>query len=267
MSEPVLLHERREGYRVLTLNRPKQLNAFDAALHVAMRAALDDIEADRDCRAVLLTGAGRAFCAGQDLSAVDLPGPDRPAASVDLGRTIDVDYNPMLKRLRALPMPVVCAVNGMAAGGGANVALACDIVLAARSAQFLQAFAKIGLIPDCGGTWLLPQLAGPARARGMALLAEPISAETAERWGLIWKVVDDATLNGEAHELCARLAKGPTGAYAAMKRALDAATTSPFAQQLDVERDMQRELGRAPDFTEGVRAFLEKRPAQFRGVA
>ena len=266
MSEPALLVDKRDGYRVLTLNRPKQLNAFDASLHDAMRAALDDLEADRSCRAILLTGAGRAFCAGQDLSAVDLPGPDRPANAVDLGRTIEEDYNPMLRRLRALPMPVVCAVNGMAAGGGANIALACDIVLAARSAQFLQAFAKIGLIPDCGGTWLLPHLAGPARARGMALLAEPITAETAERWGLIWKVCDDETLMGEAHTLCERLAKGPTSAYAATKRTLDAALTNTFEAQVDLERDTQRAMGREHDFGEGVRAFPEKRPAKFRGA-
>ena len=267
MSEPALLVEKRDGYRVLTLNRPRQLNAFDAALHVAMRAALDEIEADGTCRAVLLTGAGRAFCAGQDLSAVELPGPDRPTAQVDLGRTIGEDYNPMLRRLRALPMPVICAVNGMAAGGGANIALACDIVIAARSAQFLQAFAKIGLIPDCGGTWLLPHLGGPARARGMALLAEPIPAETAERWGLIWKVFDDEILMGEAYGLAERLAKGPTSAYAATKRAIEAASTNTFDAQLDMERDVQGAIGREHDFAEGVRAFLEKRPAKFRGFA
>lgn len=267
MSEPALLVDKQDGYRVLTLNRPKQLNAFDASSHDAMRAALDEIEADKTCRALLLTGAGRAFCAGQDLSAVELPAPDRPPAQVDLGRTIDEDYNPMLRRLRALPMPVICAVNGMAAGGGANIAFSCDIVLAARSAQFLQAFAKIGLIPDCGGTWLLPHLAGPARARGMALLAEPITAETAERWGLIWKVYDDELLMGEAYALCAKLAKGPTSAYAATKRALDAAVTSTFDAQLDRERDVQRAMGREHDFNEGVRAFLEKRPAKFTGAA
>jgi 2-(1,2-epoxy-1,2-dihydrophenyl)acetyl-CoA isomerase len=261
-DETPILSESREGYRVVTLNRPARLNSFNEGMHLALRSALAAAEADRGCRAVLLTGAGRGFCAGQDLS-------DRVmgdgAAPPDLGHTIEALYSPLVKQLRALPMPIVCAVNGVAAGAGANIALACDIVLAARSASFLEAFARIGLIPDAGGTYFLPRLVGAARARAMAMLAEPVPAETAESWGLIWKCVDDDKLMGEAHALCQRFAMAPTQGLALMKRALDASAGNGLEAQLDLERDLQREAGRTPDYAEGVRAFMEKRKPSFRG--
>ena len=260
MENPVLV-DSRDGYRVLTLNRPDRLNSFNEAMHERLMAALEDAEADERCRALLLTGAGRGFCAGQDLS-------DRvmePGQMPDLSRTIERFYNPLVRKLQALRMPVVCAVNGVAAGAGANVALACDIVLAARSAKFIQAFARIGLVPDSGGTWFLPRLVGRARARGLALLAEPLAADQAASWGLIWKAVDDAALMNEAHALAAHLATQPTVGLALTKRALDAAETNTLDAQLDLERDLQAEAGRTPDYAEGVRAFLEKRPPAFTG--
>src|ERR1700687_4523375 len=205
MEEQPILMERRAGYRVITLNRPHRLNAFTEAMHLTLKRALAEAEADSDCRALLLTGAGRGFSAGQDLN-------DRlskPGEATVLGSTLEAYYNPLVRKLRALPFPVVAAGNGVAAGAGANIALACDIVLAARSASFVQAFAKIGLVPDSGGTWFLPRLVGAARARALALLAEPLSAEQAEQWGLIWKAFDDAALIGEAELLCVHFARGP----------------------------------------------------------
>src|SRR3954468_15491994 len=199
MADTTVLTEQRAGYRVITLNRPDRLNAFNETMHADLRAALDQVERDDSCRALLLTGAGRGFCAGQDLS-------DRlakPGEQVMLGGTLEAHYNPLVRRLRALPFPVVAAVNGVAAGAGCNVALACDIVLAARSAQFIQSFARVGLVPDSGGTWNLPRLVGPARARALALTGEPLPAEKAEAWGLIWKAVDDGALMVEAEKLCA----------------------------------------------------------------
>src|SRR5215831_15505928 len=219
MEEAPVLAERRAGYRVITLNRPRQLNAFNEAMHHALKRALAEAEEDADCRALLLTGAGRAFCAGQDLR-------ERMTAdgkTTVLGDALDTHYNPLVRKLRALPFPVVAAVNGVAAGAGANIALACDIVLAARSASFVQAFVKIGLIPDCGGTWLLPRLVGPARARGLALTAEPLPADKAEAWGLIWKTLDDLELMAQAHQLCVHFTAAPTVALALIKRALDEA--------------------------------------------
>ncbi len=261
MDETPILVEKREGYRIITLNRPARLNAFTEAMHVALKAALDEIEADSSCRALLITGAGRGFCAGQDLN-------DRlakPGEKMVLGGTLEDYYNPLVRRLRALPFPVVAAVNGIAAGAGANVALACDIVLAAKSASFLQAFAKIGLVPDSGGTWVLPRLVGAARARALSLLAEPLPAEKAESWGLIWKVVGDNELMGEAIKLCEQFASGPTYGYSLIKRALDASELNDLSTQLDLERDFQREAGNSPDYAEGVRAFMEKRAPKFTG--
>jgi len=256
MDETPVLVDRRPDFWVLTLNRPQRLNSFTQAMHVALMKALDEAEA-QGCRALLVTGAGRGFCAGQDLS--------DPIAKGDLGDTIERYYNPLLRKLRNLPFPTVAGVNGVAAGAGANIAFACDIVLAAKSANFTQAFAKIGLVPDSGGTWLLPRLAGSARARGLALLAEPLSAEKAESWGLIWKAVDDGKLIAEAEKICTQFGSGPTFGLAQIKRALDAAETNDFATQLDLERDLQRAAGRSPDYAEGVKAFMEKRAPVFTG--
>jgi 2-(1,2-epoxy-1,2-dihydrophenyl)acetyl-CoA isomerase len=257
-----ILTETRPGYRVITLNRPARLNAIDGALRRDLMAALLAAEADTDCRALLLTGAGRAFSSGQDLTEEMLP---EDGAAPDLGDLLDASYHPIIRKLRALPMPIVCAVNGIAAGAGANIALACDIVLAARSASFVQAFARIGLIPDCGGTWFLSRLVGMARARALSLLAEPVAADIAADWGMIWQAVDDDRLMDEAHALAARLAGQAAAALALIKRALDAAAGNPLDRQLDVERDLQALAAQSPDYREGVRAFLEKRPAVFTG--
>lgn len=250
-----LLIEQRGGVMVLTLNRPDRLNAFTAPLTVALHAALGQAEADPAVRAVLLHGAGRGFCAGQDLGEVT-PGQD-------LGDTLEQRFNPLIRAIRASPLPVLCAVHGVAAGAGANLALACDIVLAAQSARFIQSFVRIGLIPDAGGTYALPRLAGDARARGMALLGEPVSAAQAEAWGLIWRTVPDDDLLPEAKRLAAHLATQPAQAIALIKRALHAASGNTLDQQLDLERDLQRACGASADFREGAQAFLDKRPAQF----
>ena len=261
MDEDPVLVERREGWRVLTLNRPDRLNSFNEAMHERLMAALLEAEADEGCRALLLTGAGRGFCAGQDLSNRVF----EPGVTPDLTRTIERWYNPLVRKLRSFRMPIVCAVNGVAAGAGANIALACDIVLAARSAKFIQAFAKIGLLPDSGGTWFLPRLVGSARARGLALLAEPLPAEKAEAWGLIWKAVDDESLMIEAEKLAAHLATQPTIGLALTKQALDASWGNTLDRQLDLERDLQGEAGRTPDYAEGVTAFFAKRAPAFTG--
>ena len=261
MDETPILVDKRAGYYAITLNRPDRLNSFTEAMHRALMAALTQAEADPECRALLLTGAGRGFCAGQDLGDRLASGDVRP----DLGATIGAFYNPLVKKLRALPFPVVAAVNGVAAGAGANIALACDIVLAGKSAKFVQAFAKIGLVPDSGGTWFLPRLVGAARARALSLLAEPLPAETAEQWGLIWKAVDDDKLLPEAEKMCAQFATGPTFGLALIKRALDASESNDLGTQLELERDLQRKAGFSPDYAEGVRAFMDKRAPVFTG--
>jgi 2-(1,2-epoxy-1,2-dihydrophenyl)acetyl-CoA isomerase len=261
MTESSILSEARAGYHVITLNRPERLNAFNDAMHEALRDAIAQAEADESCRALLITGAGRGFCAGQDLSDRLLKPGEKPVPR----KSLEIYYNPLVRKLRALPFPVIAAVNGVAAGAGCNIALACDIVLAARSASFTQSFARIGLIPDSGGTWLLPRLVGEARARALALLAEPLPAEKAEQWGLIWKCVDDAALAGEACKLCEHFAAAPTQGLALIKRALDASAGNSFDAQLDLERDLQREANMTPDYAEGVRAFMEKRKPNFSG--
>src|SRR6478735_3174329 len=253
-ADPSILVEQRPGYRVITLNRPDKLNAFNEAMHLALRKAIDEAEADESCRALLLTGAGRGFCTGQDLS-------DRlakPGETVELGGAQETYYNPLVRKLRTLAFPVVAAVNGVAAGAGANIALACDIVLAAKSASFIQAFSRIGLVPDSGGTYFLPRLVGTARAMALALLAEKLTAEEAVQWGLIYKCVEDAQLASTVDALLEQLAKGPTKGFASIKRALYAPDQG-LAAALDLERDLQRECGFSADYREGVAAFMAKR--------
>jgi 2-(1,2-epoxy-1,2-dihydrophenyl)acetyl-CoA isomerase len=250
------------GVLTLTLNRPQKLNAFNPEMHQALREGLERAADEAEVRAVLLTGSGRGFCTGQDLSERDV---SAGAAPIDLAASLGSNYNPLVRRLRALPKPIVCAVNGVAAGAGANIALACDIVLAARSARFVQAFSQVGLVPDSGGTYFLPRLLGTARAMGLALLAESLSAEQAEQWGLIWKTLDDERLAVEAMALAQRLANGPTRAYALLKKALNASSGNSLDAQLDLERDLQREAGFSDDYREGVSAFKEKREPRFSG--
>ena len=262
MSEPSVIVEAGEGFRVLTLNRPDKLNAFNDEMHRALRAALEEAAADEACRALLLTGAGRAFCAGQDLGDRD---PATMGGPPDLGATIEELNNPLVRLLRSIEKPVVCAVNGVAAGAGANIALACDIVLAAKSARFIQAFCKIGLVPDSGGSWSLPRLIGEARAKALTLTGMPLAAEQAADWGLIWQAVDDEALMAEARTLVEGFAAGPTLGLGFTKRAIQAAAVNSFDQQLDLERDLQRAAGRTPDYAEGVAAFLAKRPPRFTG--
>jgi 2-(1,2-epoxy-1,2-dihydrophenyl)acetyl-CoA isomerase len=260
LSQPVLLDRLEGGVLTLTLNRPERLNAFNAPLIEGLSAGIKRAGTDPECRAVLITGAGRGFCAGADLAnRAFAPGEARP----DLGAALETGINPIIRGIRNLPKPVVCAVNGPAAGAGANIALACDIVLAAKSAQFLQAFVRIGLIPDAGGTFVLPRLIGDARARALMMLAEPIGAERAEAIGMIYRAVDDQDLIGEAHTIAERLAAGPTYTLGLMKRALAASPTNTLDAQLNLERDLQREAGRSDDYLEGVRAFLDKRPVNF----
>jgi 2-(1,2-epoxy-1,2-dihydrophenyl)acetyl-CoA isomerase len=259
-SQPALLDKLEGGVLTLTLNRPERLNALNAALIEGLSTALKRAATEPDCRAILITGAGRGFCAGADLAnRAFAPGDARP----DLGAALENGLNPIIRGIRNLPKPVVCAVNGPAAGAGANIALACDIVLAAKSAKFLQAFTRIGLIPDAGGTFVLPRLIGDARARALMMLAEPIAAEQAQAIGMIYRAVDDQDLMGEAHSIAERLAAGSTHALGLMKRALAASPTNTLDAQLDLERDLQREAGAGDDYMEGVRAFLDKRPANF----
>lgn len=256
-----VLVEAADGVVRLTLNRPDKLNAFDETMHRALYAALDRAARDDAARAILLTGAGRAFCAGQDLGAVD----PKAAGGADLGETLETLYNPLIRLMRSIEKPIVCAVNGVAAGAGANLALACDLVVAARSARFIQAFCKIGLVPDSGGTWALTHLLGEARAKGLALTGQPLDAGTAAEWGLIWRAVEDERLMAEAGTLAASLAAGPTVGLGLTKRAIQAAAASTLDAQLDLERDLQREAGRTPDYAEGVAAFIEKRSPDFTG--
>jgi 2-(1,2-epoxy-1,2-dihydrophenyl)acetyl-CoA isomerase len=261
MDYNTILLEIADGVGTITLNRPERLNSFNALMHAELREALNAVEKS-SARVLVLTGAGRGFCAGQDLTDREAP----PAGEeIDLGRSLEERYNPLVRKLAAIEMPVICGVNGVAAGAGANVALACDIVLAARSAKFIQSFANIGLVPDAGGTWSLPRLAGQARALGLALTGEPLSAERAEACGLIWKCVDDDRFKQEVESLAAKLAAAPTKALAATKKLIRESGTRTLDAQLDCERDAQRLLGRTHDFVEGVSAFVEKRAPKFTG--
>jgi 2-(1,2-epoxy-1,2-dihydrophenyl)acetyl-CoA isomerase len=262
---PPLLSRRDGAVATLTLNRPQALNSLNGVLHEALMAELEAASADPTVRCVVLTGAGRGFCAGQDLSDPAIaPDTTRGAEPRDIGNLIEARYKPLVMLLQQYPVPLVAAVNGVAAGAGANLALNCDIVLAARSASFIQAFSKIGLIPDCGGTWLLPRLAGRANALALALLGEKLPAEEAQRIGLIWRCVDDAALADETQALAARLATLPSKALAETRRAFAAADHMTLSDALSMEGEVQRRLGMSHDHIEGVAAFFAKRTPQFR---
>jgi 2-(1,2-epoxy-1,2-dihydrophenyl)acetyl-CoA isomerase len=261
MSYETILFNIDEGIARLTLNRPDKLNSFNVAMHTEVRHALARLPGS-GARVLVLTGAGRGFCAGQDLGDRSVaPG----AQGVDLGESIETHYKPLVLALASLPLPIIAAVNGVAAGAGANIALACDLVIAARSASFVQAFSKLGLLPDCGGTWILPRLVGGARALGLTLLGNKLSAEQAAAWGMIWQCVDDAEFAPSVQTLAEHLAAAPTRGLAATKAAIRDSWRHTLAEQLDVERDAQRELGRSADYAEGVAAFAGKRTPVFSG--
>jgi 2-(1,2-epoxy-1,2-dihydrophenyl)acetyl-CoA isomerase len=258
MSYSTILFTKEVGIARLTLNRPDRLNSFTVEMHEEVADALSNLDG---ARTLVLTGAGRGFCAGQDLNDRAVGRGER----VDLGESVERFYNPLIRRLTSLAIPVIARVNGVAAGAGANIALACDIVIAARSAKFIQSFANIGLIPDSGGTWVLPRLVGQARALGLALTAEPLPAEKAAEWGLIWKAVDDDALDAEVDALAARFAAAPTKGLAAIKQLIRASWGHTLDEELDLQRDKMRELGFSADYREGVSAFMEKRKPGFTG--
>ena len=255
MAEQLVLIETTGAVRKLTLNRPASLNSFTSAMHRELRPALDAAADDASVRCLVITGAGRGFCAGQDLN--------DPEVGSNVGNVVERVYKPLALRIASMPIPVIAMVNGVAAGAGANFALGCDLVVAARSASFIQAFSKIGLIPDCGGTWLLPRLVGRARAIGLAMTGDKLSAEDAERLGLIWRCVDDAALADQTMALAQRLAAMPVKALAATRRTIDDAMMVDYATALSIEARVQNEMGAQADFREGVAAFLEKRAAKF----
>ena len=258
MTYETILFDRTGDIARITLNRPERLNSFTSAMHTELRAAIDNLGG---ARVVILTGAGSGFCAGQDLN-------DRTVASgetADLGDTVERDWNPLIRTLAALPQPVIARVNGVAAGAGANIALACDLVVAAKSAKFIQSFSALGLIPDSGGSWHLPRLVGQARALGLALTGEPLPAEQAAQWGMIWKCVDDDALDDEVGSLAAKLASLPPLGLAAIKQLMRSSWSRTLDQELDLQRDEMRRLGFTEDYREGVAAFLAKRAPKFGG--
>lgn len=262
MSYQTILFEVSDGVARLTLNRPDRLNSFNVQMHGEVKDALSQLKSNSEARVLVFTGAGRGFCAGQDLG-------DRAVApggqGVDLGDSIENYYKPLVLTLRNLPMPVIGAINGVAAGAGANLALACDLVIASKSASFVQAFSKLGLVPDSGGTWFLPRLLGNARAMGLAMLGDKLPAEQAAQWGLIWRCVEDAEFKNTVDQLATQLAAAPTRGLARTKQAIYESWSHSLEQQLDQERDFQRELGRSQDYAEGVAAFTEKRTPKFTG--
>lgn len=260
--EEAILFQVEGGVAVITLNRPNQLNSFNPPMHKALRAALQQAESDEAIRAIVLTGSGRGFCAGQDLNDRNVNSGD---TMPDLGESIEKYYNPLIKQLSTMSKPIIAAVNGVAAGAGANIALACDLVFAAQSASFIQAFCKIGLVPDSGGTWFLPRLVGSARAKGLMLLGDKLSASQAQEWGMIWQCVDDDLLMEEALTVAHHLATQPTKGLGYIKQALLCSSANRLDEQLNLEKDLQRLAGRTNDYREGIKAFFDKRAPEFKG--
>ncbi|EXE89251.1 phenylacetate degradation putative enoyl-CoA hydratase PaaB [Acinetobacter baumannii 532279] len=257
-----IIAEEKNGVGYLTFNRPKALNSFNVEMHREVAEVLNQWTKNPDVRCVVISGEGRGFCAGQDLGDRVV---DPNAEAPDLGYSIETYYNPLIKTIVNMPKPVICAVNGVAAGAGANIALACDLVIAAKSANFVQAFCRLGLVPDSAGTWFLPRAVGHARAMGLALLGDKLPAETAKEWGMIWDVVEDAELKAKVTELAERLAKQPTFGLSLIKKAIHQSSNNTFDEQMLLERDLQRIAGRSEDYREGVQAFMNKREPNFKG--
>ncbi|MDK2172145.1 2-(1,2-epoxy-1,2-dihydrophenyl)acetyl-CoA isomerase PaaG [Acinetobacter baumannii] len=257
-----IIAEEKNGVGYLTFNRPKALNSFNVDMHREVAEVLNLWTKNPDVRCVVISGEGRGFCAGQDLGDRVV---DPNAEAPDLGYSIETYYNPLIKTIVNMPKPVICAVNGVAAGAGANIALACDLVIAAKSANFVQAFCRLGLVPDSAGTWFLPRTVGHARAMGLALLGDKLPAETAKEWGMIWDVVEDTELKTKVTELAERLAKQPTFGLSLIKKAIHQSSNNTFEEQMLLERDLQRIAGRSEDYREGVQAFMNKREPNFKG--
>ncbi|MGN2482999.1 2-(1,2-epoxy-1,2-dihydrophenyl)acetyl-CoA isomerase PaaG [Acinetobacter calcoaceticus] len=257
-----IIAEEKNGVGYLTFNRPKALNSFNVDMHREVAEVLNLWSKNPDVRCVVISGEGRGFCAGQDLGDRVV---DPNAEAPDLGYSIETYYNPLITTIVNMPKPVICAVNGVAAGAGANIALACDLVIAAKSANFVQAFCRLGLVPDSAGTWFLPRAVGHARAMGLTLLGDKLPAETAKEWGMIWDVVEDAELKAKVTELAERLAKQPTFGLSLIKKAIHQSSNNTFDEQVLLERDLQRIAGRSEDYREGVQAFMNKREPNFKG--